>query len=579
MFDWRKKSDEEIVKFVTAQQGRLEKVRKSLKTLMDLCVKYFLPRTYDMAKSRKPGEPFGISLYEGTPAAARRKFANGFVSQTVNKSDAEESWIHFAAPRRKLMEVDRIKQYMQEAAEQMRYGFDRSTFYRQEAFQQEVNDAAVLWGVSTAERDLAKDRIVFRRRDPRNHWFALDRFGDIDIDHFKHKFTAKQLVEQFDKGRLPKKVIEQVEPPAGMGKTGDPFAEYTVIQGVYVNGSIINGSKHHDSKPFIQFFVLEGTGKTEKKELIAIEGVDWRPSVLRIGERLPSGYPISMAADSLTAATYGNTLSKHALIGSHAMVQPPKLIHENLREQIIRNRLNPGSNTYTDDFEKEKIEFLTQKIDPRYLEQLLDRKKDEVEEWFYIPYFQAMRRHAEGQPPTATQINQEVAEKVAQMTPIIESTEDDSLEPKVDIVWRYETEAGRMPEPPQELLDEARGGRVKILNRFNGELRHLKRTLRQNQGMIESLAIIKEFKDIWPVSLVIVKSKRLLERLLTNRIGQDMIFNDREVAEIEKTLAEAQQREGQLETAERMAKFVPSITKDAVNPQSPAALMAGTAAA
>ncbi len=245
----------------------------------------------------------------------------------------------------------------------------------------------------------------------------------------------------------------------------------------------------------------------------------------------------------------------------------------------MKNRLNPASNTFTDDLEKEKIEYLTQKIDPSYLELLLARKKDEIEEWFYIPYFQAMRRHQEGQPPTATQINQEVAEKIAQMTPIIESTEDDSLEPKVDIIWQHETMAGRMPPPPQELLDEARGGEVKILNRFNGELRHLKRTLRQNQGMIESLAILKEFKEIWPVSLVIVKSKRLLEKLLTNRIGQDMIFNDREVAEIEQTLAEAQRREEGLEAAERMSKVIPSMTRDAVNPQSPAALMAGTTAA
>lgn len=578
MYDWRKKTDAEIVKFLGEQQSRFEAIRKPLEALMDLCTKYFLPRTYDMAKSRKPGEPFGISLYDSTPASARRKFANGFVSQTVNKSDdAEESWIHFAAPRRKLMEVDRIKQYMQEAAEQERYGFDRSTFYRQESFQQEVNDAAVLWGVETAERDLANDRIVFRRRDPRNHWFSLDRFGDIDIDHFKHKFTAKQLVEQFEKNRLPKKVIEQVEPP--VGRMANPGAEYTVIQGIYVNGSIIHGSKHHDSKPFIQFYVLEGVSKAEKKELIAIEGVDWRPSVLRIGERFPSGYPISMAADALTSATYGNTLSKHGLIGSHALVQPPRLIHENLRDEITQKRLNPASNIFSGNPKEETIEFLTQKIDPSYLELMLARKKDEIEEWFYIPYFQAMRRHQDGTPPTATQIRQEVAEQIAQLTPIIESTEDDSLEPKVDIIWQYETDAGRMPDPPQELLDEVRGGKVKILNRFNGELRHLKRTLRQNQGMIESLAILKEFKEIWPVSLVIVKSKRLLERMLTNRIGQDMIFNDREVAEIEQTLAEAQQRQEELETAERMAKFVPSMTKDPVNPQSPAALMAGTAAA
>ncbi len=568
MFDWRQKTDKEIATFVHAQQGTFEKIRTKLEPLMDASTKLFLPRTYDMRKGRLPGVAYGVSIYNHVPAESARKFASGFVSSTATKGDdAGQSWINFVPSKHRSLKIDRVKQYMQDAAEQVRFGFARSTFYKDTAYRQQVHDSSVLWGVMTAERDLKKDRIVFMRQDPRNHWYGVNRFGDIDIDHFKLMFTAKQLVEQFEKDKLPKEVNDAFE-------TGDPFTEYEVIQGIYENGSIRHGFKHNTDKPFIQFFVLSGSGKSVEQSLIAKEGLDWRPSVLRIGERAISGYPLSMAMDALTAATFGNTFSKHGIMASAKMIQPAKLIHESLKDQILSNRLNPDSNTFYSS-DEEKIEYLNQKIDPRYVEEWLDRKDGAVEERFFINFFELMTRlQAQGGTfPTATQIRETVSERIGQLSPVIEASEDDSLEPNVDVIWKYESEAGRMPDVPQELLDEAEGGEIRILNRFDGQLAHLKRTLRQNQGAIEALAIIKEFKDLYPSSLIVVRAKKLLEKVLVNRIGQDMIFTDREVAEIEAALAEVQQEERQLERAERMSKVIPSVTKD-VEPESLLALSA-----
>jgi len=312
--------------------------------------------------------------------------------------------------------------------------------------------------------------------------------------------------------------------------------------------------------------------------LIEKKGLDWRPSVLRIGERLDSGYPLTMAMDALTAATLGNTLAKHEIMGSAAMVQPPRLIHENLRAQILRHNLNPASNTYYSNAE-EKIEYLSQKIDPRLADTLLQRKDDAVNERFYVNFFELFTRlQAQGgTPPTATQIRQAVGERIGQLTAVIDASEDLSLEPAVDAIWTHETDAGRMPDPPQELLDEAKSDQVRILNIFNGNLAQLKRTVRLNQSSVEALAIIREMKDIAPSALVIVKFKKLLEKMLVNRIGQDTIFNEQEVEQIEAGLAELQEQERQMVQAERMSKVIPPMTKDAVDPESPAALVATAA--
>lgn len=576
MYDWRTKTNEQIAKFVHSQHTTLKGIRKPMEPLMDMVTKLFLPRTHDMMKSRNPDDPYGVVIYDHVPADSARKFASGFVSQTVSKRDeSDQSWVNFVADTHELMEIDNVKQYMQKVAEQVRTGFDKSTFYRDTAYRQQVHDASVLWGVMTAEKDLAKDRVVFRRRDPRNHWFGINRFGEIDVDHFELTMTAKDLVEQFDKKMLPSEITEKIT-----GLNPDPFAKYTVIWAIYVNGSIRKGFHHNTDKPFMQFYVLQGA-KSEAESLIAKEGIDWRPSVLRIGETLVSGYPLSMAMDALTAATYGNVLSKHGLLQSHLMAQPPKRIHENLRAQILKNHLNPDSNTYFSS-EEEKIEYLTQNIDPRYAEEWINREGNAVEERFFVHFFELITRlQAQGgTPPTATQIREAIGERIGQLTPVIEASEDDSLEPNVDVIWQYETMAGRMPGPeevPPELFVDRQGRRIDkpdVLNRFNGQLAHLKRTLRQNQGIVEALAIIREFKELYPSSLIVVRAKKLLERALANRIGQDMILTEPEVAQIEAALAEVQQEEAQMERAERMSKIIPSVTKDAVNPESPLALAA-----
>lgn len=569
MFDWRTKSDKEIVKFIEQQQSRLEKIRKPYEPLMDLVTKHFLPRTYDMGKTRAPGDAYGISIYNQTAADSVRKFGYGFTSATVSRDEGNEAWLNFVPLKQSALEIDNIKKYMQEAAEQVRFGFNQSTFYGQNAFLQQVQDASVLWGPMSCRRDLKKDRLVFTRRDPRDHWFGLDMFGDIDVDHFKVKMTAKQIVEQFEDDKIQQKIKDDVE-------KNNPFAEYELLECYYVNGSVRYGSANNTDKPYMRFWVLRSSEKDEAKRLLGYEGVDWRPSVLRIGEDAFGGYPLTMAMDALTAATFGNTIGKHGMIASARMVQPPKIVARSLREQIQKNRLNPDSNTYVDDATKEKVEYLTQKIDPSYIEVMLDRHNDVVSDRFYIPFFEMLTRMRDGSPPTATQIREMLGEKIGQLNPVIEAVEDDSLEPNVDKVWMYENDAGRMPEPPAELYEAAVNGDVKILNRYNGQLARLRRVLRANQGVIEALAIIKEFKEIAPTSLVVVKFKKLLEKALTNRVGQEMIFDEAEIAEIEAEIAAVEEQQRSLEAAEKMSKVIPSVTKDAVNPQSPAALaMAG----
>ena len=330
MFDWRKMTDEQICDEVMKQFAHLKTIRLLHEPLWDLDYKLFLPRRWDMGKSIKLGERYGVSIYDANPAQAARKFSFGYSGQIVER-DSGDQWQNFEVPDQDLMKIDRVKEYLQDYATQIAYGYRRSTFYRE--FPPLIKDASVTTGVMTAESNIIEDKVVFRNRDPRDHWLGVDQYGEVDCDFFRLDMTAKAMYAKFDTDSLPKTIVDNMGGKDGKGKDRSPFAEREVFLAVYKNGSVRYDSVLPSDKPYISFYITasdkggkiwsllktntENGGESEKAF-----GVDYKPVNLRLGELTKSGYPISMASDALTAAVYGNLLSKHTLHASHEGVQP-----------------------------------------------------------------------------------------------------------------------------------------------------------------------------------------------------------------------------------------------------------------
>jgi len=583
-FDWRKFDDEvKLADFIIRQHARLKEIRKPHEPLWDIEEKIFLPVRYDMGQTIKPGEDFGISIYDENPASAVRKFAIGFTGMTVEKNAGDEWWLSFEAPKKTLMKSDSIKKYMQESAEQVSYGYDRSTFYRE--YPECIKDSAVMVGTMTAQDDLVNDRVLFRNRDPRKHYIGLNMCGEIDVDHFDVTMTAKMMLEQFEESLLPPKIVKMAK---GEEKE-DPFGEFKLIHAVYENGSARPGMIDNTDQPYISFYLLQysdpSSGSTKDKWILEKKGTFYKPVNVRFGTPTESGYPISLAGYALTAATKGNLFNKNAMRGSDMMVNPPRKASGGLLDAIKKSRLNPGSTTLLNKPE-EVLEFLTTKIDLRGAFEQIRKCDDAVNDIFFVSFLEMLTRR-ESTVKTLGEIYQMLAEMLRMMGPVIRANEDDCLEPSTDIIWQYEERAGRMPTPPDELLEYvAESGttsndgskkQIKIKNRYNGELARLKRALPQSKATIEQLEFAKACDQVFPGSAMIVKSREFLERALVSR-GMPMgeLKSDEELAKEDAALGAKQQQLEQLEMAERVAKMAPALTKDAVDPASPAAAIAGS---
>jgi hypothetical protein len=539
----------------------------------------FLPRRDEMSRSTKKGDEYTVPIYDANPGQAARKFSVGFSGQMVEKSYGDQWWLNFEMPDQKMMKVDRIKEYLQNYAVQIRHGFDRSTFYRE--FPLLLKNGSVTHGIMTAADDDKKDRVVFTNWDPWDHWFGVDEFGDIDVDFFRLDMTAKTIFEkkEFKESDIPKKIKKHMDPTEN---AGDPFAQFEVIQAVYKNGSVRYNSANPTDLPYIAFYITESSEEPGKQyALLGKVGMDYRPIPLRLGERTNSGIPITMAADALTSVMYGNALSKHRLKASHLAVEPPAIVSETLENQVLANMLNPNSRTFVKDAE-ERVEYITTKLNPKDAEYMILKQDAVVNDIFYITFLE-MLTSRESSVKTLGEIYEMLDEKLGLMGPVVEATEDDALEPCTEIIALHEKH--RLPDMPPELEDyinakgqtDSRPGRkINLKNKYEGKLHRLKRSLPQAKSSVEQIAIMKEFSGIFPSSLVIIEERKTLERILVARgMPMDELKSDAMLRKIDEELRRRAEFEEKMLLAERAAKIIPSVTKDAVDPKSPAAMIAG----
>lgn len=569
MLDWRTKTDEEIAKFCVAQQGRFESIRKPYEPLYDSSDKLFLPRRAEMQAKRAPGEAHGVGVYDDHPATALGKWANAMSGNMVSREDDGRWWIQFVAQKQALMEIDQIKDYMQESEEQVRFGFNQSTFY--DEFPEMLKDTGASYGAMTAEGDKVDDRVVFLTRRPRDHWFGLNRFGKPVADHFKIKMTALDMLKQFTEQALPALIVKQAKAQENL----DPFSEHEVLHCIYRNEYRRENSLNKLDKPWIMFYVLPSCQGETGPRLLLKDGSDWGVINLRIGSSLGDAYPLSMALDALTGGCYGNLLAKYKLRAAHLAVDPPRRAHQNLRDQIIRNKLNPGSNTYVESAD-EVIELLMDRLNWPLSDAELKERNQAIDDIFFLSFFEAFSR---GGPDfskiTAYHAAQIAQEKLPMMGPVIDRCQDSVLEPASSVIWTYETLAGRMPDPPDILL-EMTGG--KIVNRYMGWLAQLRRSIRQSTGTLEILQILEVFSRLWPSSLAKIKHFDFIERACIERgADQDLFHTDQEMEQIEASMEQREQIEMQLAAGERIGKMLPGIGK-AFEPGSPGAMMKEAAA-
>ncbi len=531
MIDFTGKKDSEIAKMVTMQRGALAKERTDYEPFWSVLQKLFLPRRYDLLRRTLPdktqkGQRFGARVYDGHLANAANKHVLGLLGNMIGKN---LNWVGFGPGNQKLNEDDGVKKYMQEAAEQTLWGLGQSNFYGASVWA--GKDATVIGtSVQIPEENLVKGVMSYRNAHPGTSFVANDQLGNPGVYIRDIEMQAIEMLEKFGESKLPLEILNEAK---SVGSRS-PFTKHKLIYARYKNPSPVPGSVRADQRAFKEFYILpkQSNATGDEAKMLRHAGVDRMATIWRPGREDGCPYGISLAADAFTDAARSNALKKIQLQIAHKEGDPPMLAHEVHQNKL---HLNAGGRTWA---ESEK-EFVKRAYEGTLNWPLTDAETKElhleIDEVFSLQLFQMLTGIGQQERlsnVTAFQIRNMLGEKVTLMSTVIDVLEEEYLGPSIEAQFEFERAAGRMPEPPQILLDPAFGdGTIDI--QYTGPLEMIRKNVQQARGVVDGLEIIKAVGDIFPTALIKVNELDLIENAgIAMGMDQDLFKSDAEVAEI-----------------------------------------------
>lgn len=526
---------------------------------------FYEDRNYDIAKLVNPrrellrdsqrfdnkGAARGKKSYSGVPNSALSVWVDGMQGHMVSQSIR---WFKNILSDKRLNEVDEVKRYLQEYDEAMYGEYNNSNFYTilGEWFRDAGSD-----GTATlfTEEDIGAEVAVHIPIHPREIFIAEDKHGNVDTVHRKFFLTARQAVDKFDDNKLSQNIKDNAK--------NEPQKKHEFIHAVFPNKDRMYGSLLSIHKPWASVY-LEVNKERDAKEdgVVQQSGFDVNPyAVWRLRKNSDEIYGYSPAADAMVEIKKAHQMSRSLLKAAHMAVAPALNIPEHMRGHT---EIKPDGHNY---FERngDKASVINTGVNYPIAIDREEKTQRLIEDAYRVEFFLILAR-AEREM-TATEIMERQAEKSVLLGPQVDRLEREGLAKANDNVHEIADGAGRLPPPPQILIDAIEGAKrtgqrvPKISQLFIGPLAQAQRRIFQMQPIKNGLNELAQASTIYPKVLDRINPDKLAERILDAAdFPQDILRSDSELQAIrdkqEAELLQAQQQQ----QLQGMADSYPKIT-------------------
>ena len=564
MIDFRQyKTDDAICKVITGHHSHLKRKRRDFEDLWELLNKIFLPRRHDMLRRvLTKGKQYGARVFDPHPADAANTMLMGMLGHMMSRN---VPWMKFGSSNRTILDDDKVKQFYHDATEQVLWSIGQSNMYGAGVWF--TKDGLVTGtSISIPKENLTNGKIHHYTISPAQSYIEDDMYGQPAVYHWPHQRTAVQLLEWFGQDKLPEPVKRNA-----LGKEGgNPFFEYDVLYAIYKNKTPNPKSFRAEDKPFKVFWILISGSGGKEYTLLEKSGLDIFPQIWRPGKETDVCYGTSQAADALTAGLHVNTLSKLTLNSINKVLNPPTLASGTFRSRGIN--LDPGGRNYKKASDKnETIEPILENFNYSIPDTERIRLHDSIDRKFFVHLFELLMR-SDAPAKTAYEVSMAKRDISILMTTVVEGFEQEYLEPKVNVHWDHEYAAGRMPEPPDILLDPQYGnGQVDI--QYIGPLQKMQMALLQSQGFVDALSLMAAIRDLWPDAVLKVNQYELIEQAgLAQGMEPKLFRSDNEVRDIIAAETARQQAAEDAEIAQKGTAAAANLSKN-IEPNSGLALL------
>lgn len=542
--------------------GILERIRNPYEPMVDEIIKFVNHGRRKISdKDAQKGQKTGTDVYDGTALNAVNLASDGIHGYMCSSSI---HWFDFTLPGKlnfartsgmrswngkRLDEYPEVKIWLDECEEVQYSAFLRSNFYE---FHPDYVREGMTVGTATAiiQEDIKAGRIVFTLPHFRECYIAENHMGQVDTNYRKYKLSLRQLVQKFGAEK-----IFSLDPKFAREYENDPYAEKEIINAVFPREDYDTEKVNRKNKPIASIWALPD----DKFTIIEESGYNDLPFVTwRWRKNNDEIYGRSPAWDCLVDIKKANQQAMTNLIAGHKMADPPIVVPSDLRGKV---NSTPGGKTYVDNMTKESVPIpLSTGIQLPYAIDQQDRTDKAIKEHFHVDFFLMLYQAAFNKVDlTATQVVGMQGEQAAVLGTRIGRHQSEGLNPIMDRVFSIESRAGRMPAPPQILMDLS-GEPIEI--DYLGPLSQSQKKLFKMQGIKAGVEMATLIAQIAPSSIDKIDTDQLMvESMESVSFPANCVRTDEKVEEIRAIRQQQEQREREMIEMAEVAKAGQRLTR------------------
>jgi hypothetical protein len=514
----------ELQKFVSGRQKQLESQRviweQEWQSVAELCI----PIREDIYGTAQSGSRQGSKIYDGTAVGAAQLFADGMHGYNISPA---LQWFKLQMSKSEISDMPEVREWLQDVESRLYSALTRSNFY--DASWMYLYDGGTIGTASMyMEEDISTGRISFESIHPGECYIAEDRYGNIDIYHRKRKLTARQAIQMF-------------------GENGCPDAVKIFIHAVFPREERDDRKADAKNKKYASVW-LQGQHVCKESGYAEFPYSVWRYS--KSGKEAYGRSPAMLALADIKGL---NLIAKSMLAAAQLAVEPPLNVPAELRGKV---QMRPRGMNYYDSDKRviSPIQLGTQY--PIGIDREQNKQKI-IENHFHVDFFLMLAR-SEGSM-TATEVMERQGEKAAVLGAATGRLNSEGLDKIIDRVFNIELEAGRLPQPPDILL-EMGGEPIEVV--YMGPLAQAQRRLFKTAGIRQGLETALPFMQAFPEAAVKIDAIKTMEELLeASGFPQKCMRTDEMIKQINDAKAEQAQQMQQQEQMAQVLQGAESLSK------------------
>ncbi|MFA5322341.1 MAG: portal protein [Smithella sp.] len=558
------KSEEEKVKDINNHFKYLKDLRQPYESLWDKCIEYGFHSKRMMTVGKQGGEQTGKTIYDSTASLELETFGNGLYGNMLGPG-----WFKSTLPMRvdfprtsamrqynskSLDEIPEISQWLSDEQDVMIAAVQASNFY-------EVAPAVFKSGgcigtvVLESEEDFKNDKLHFSIPHIRECYVGRDQFGNVDTLFREYDICLKDANSKFGEA-----VMEKALPDFKQRMETNPWDKITVLHAIYPRTEYNADSLRADQMPVASVWIYNS-------KILLESGYPRQKFICWDYDRNDDeAYARSAIANAINDVIMANSMGKSNIYAGARLADPPYAMQESLRGRAF---FGPGGKTY---FRANEAAPVPMETGLRGLPVALEFQKDvrnSIKKWLCTDIFLMMNNAMmENHNLREAQVYEMAGEKAMILAPLTERIEKGLLDKITDIFFDFEYKAGpdglptgRIPTPPDILLEIASQMRVKIEVDYQGNLSLARKRFYKTQGLRTAIQDVTMIAQLKPEVLDIPDFDGLTRDALKDSISPERIKDEKVVEATRRARAKQAAEMQAMQVAAGMADAVPKLSK------------------